>query len=396
MHGHESASSASAAWAGATPRTSRTRVPGAELVAACSPIGEELDWARDASSASRGVYARLRATARAATDVDAVFLVTPNDAASAQQIIDGAARRQARVLRKAAVARCSTNAARVEAEAAKHPRSQGDDRLRAPLRRELPGRARRASRRARSAARSWCARRRCDKNDPSRLLRAFAPTSRRHLRRHERARHRRRALAAGRAEAEARVRDRHGRRARRPARSAATSTTAWRICEFADGAHGAASTRRARWRTATRRTTEIIGTDGRLTVGRECRARTTSRSPTRTASARECTPTFYERFADAFLREAHPFRRLRARRPCAGADAARRHRGDAHRHRAAHVAARAARGRAVRRHAQLPRRRSHDRIAPQMRCCAGARALTALALSSAQSPRALTASSAIA
>ena len=62
---------------------------------------------------------------------------------------------------------------RVEAEAAKHPRSQGDDRLRAPLRRELPGRARAASRRARSAGRSWCARKRCDQNDPSRLLRAL-------------------------------------------------------------------------------------------------------------------------------------------------------------------------------------------------------------------------------
>ena len=73
------------------------------------------------------------------------------------------------------------------------------------------------------------------------------------------------------------------------------------ICEFADGrmacfyasrtmAHGHETT------------TEIIGTDGRLTVGRDGRLNQVEISDAhgiRTLT----TPTFYERFADAFLRE---------------------------------------------------------------------------------------------
>ena len=73
------------------------------------------------------------------------------------------------------------------------------------------------------------------------------------------------------------------------------------ICEFADGrmacfyasrtmAHGHETT------------TEIIGTDGRLTVGRDGRMNQVEIADAhgiRTLT----TPTFYERFADAFLRE---------------------------------------------------------------------------------------------
>jgi myo-inositol 2-dehydrogenase/D-chiro-inositol 1-dehydrogenase len=77
------------------------------------------------------------------------------------------------------------------------------------------------------------------------------------------------------------------------------------ICEFADGrmacfyasrtmAHGHETL------------TEIIGTAGRLTVGRDARA-----SQVEIADAHgvrtEVTPTFYERFADAFLREEMHF-----------------------------------------------------------------------------------------
>jgi len=52
------------------------RVPGAELVAACSPIGEELEWARDTLGVQMLYkdYAELLAR----KDVDAVFIVTPN------------------------------------------------------------------------------------------------------------------------------------------------------------------------------------------------------------------------------------------------------------------------------------------------------------------------------
>src|SRR6187455_2472869 len=60
------------------------RVRGAELVAACSPLGDELDWARE----SLGVrhlhkdYADLLAD----KDVDAVFLITPSSLHPAQII----------------------------------------------------------------------------------------------------------------------------------------------------------------------------------------------------------------------------------------------------------------------------------------------------------------------
>ena len=51
------------------------RVPGAELVAACSPLTEELDWARDALGV-RGLYKEY-AELLAHPGLDAVFLVTP-------------------------------------------------------------------------------------------------------------------------------------------------------------------------------------------------------------------------------------------------------------------------------------------------------------------------------
>jgi myo-inositol 2-dehydrogenase/D-chiro-inositol 1-dehydrogenase len=77
------------------------------------------------------------------------------------------------------------------------------------------------------------------------------------------------------------------------------------ICEFADGrmacfyasrtmAHGHETT------------TEIVGTDGRLTVGRDGRLNQVEIADAhgiRTLT----TPTFYERFADAFLREEMHF-----------------------------------------------------------------------------------------
>ncbi len=190
-----------------------TRVPGAQLVAACSPIGEELDWARD----TLGVPGLYKDYARAAAqpNIDAVFLVTPNTLHPAQ-IIAALQGRQARVLREAAVA----GARRVpggRGRSGEASRAQGDDRLRAPLRRELPGRAEAASPRAPSAGRSWCARRPATRTirPASSCVRADV---RRHLRRHERARHRPRALAAGLAQGAARVLGRHRRRARGPAR----------------------------------------------------------------------------------------------------------------------------------------------------------------------------------
>ena len=94
---------------------------------------------RATRSASRGAVQGLRATCWRDKDVDAVFLVTPNTLHPAQ-IIDGAAAPASTCSARSRCRWCSTNACGRgggrEASA-----SQGDDRLRAPLRRELPGRA---------------------------------------------------------------------------------------------------------------------------------------------------------------------------------------------------------------------------------------------------------------
>ena len=77
------------------------------------------------------------------------------------------------------------------------------------------------------------------------------------------------------------------------------------MCEFADGRMAcfyASRTMAHGHETAT----EIIGTDGRLTVGRDGRLNQVEIADAhgiRTLT----TPTFYERFADAFLREEMHF-----------------------------------------------------------------------------------------
>jgi myo-inositol 2-dehydrogenase/D-chiro-inositol 1-dehydrogenase len=52
--------------------------------------------------------------------------------------------------------------------------------------------------------------------------------------------------------------------------------------------------------------TEIIGTAGRLTVGQNPRLNRVEIADAH-GVRNECTPTFYERFADAFLQEAQSF-----------------------------------------------------------------------------------------
>jgi myo-inositol 2-dehydrogenase/D-chiro-inositol 1-dehydrogenase len=61
------------------------RVPGAELVAACSPLEEERAWAREALPSPR-LYDDC-AQLLDDKDVDAVWLVTPSSL-HAQQIVD--------------------------------------------------------------------------------------------------------------------------------------------------------------------------------------------------------------------------------------------------------------------------------------------------------------------
>jgi len=94
-----------------------TRVPGASLVAACSPIGEELEWARNTLGVDR-VY-KDYAEMLAQKDVDAVFIVTPNTLHPAQ-IID-ALRAGKHVFCEKPLSMVLDECLAVEAEAAKHP-----------------------------------------------------------------------------------------------------------------------------------------------------------------------------------------------------------------------------------------------------------------------------------
>lgn len=271
------------------------RVRGAELVAACSPIGEELDWARE----SLGVrhlhkdYADLVAD----QDVQAVFLITPSSLHPSQII--AALRAGKHVFCEKPLSMDLGECAAVEAEAAQHPQLK-----------VMIGFVRRFDASYQDAQKSIAAgtigrpflvrSETCDQNDPSGFFVRFAPTS-------------------GGIFVDMSVHDIDLARwllgSPKALRVFATGSVAVHeglkacgdvdngvaICEFADGrtacfyasrtmAHGHETL------------TEIIGTDGRLTVGREGRVNQVQISDAhgiRTLT----TPTFYERFADAFLRE---------------------------------------------------------------------------------------------
>jgi myo-inositol 2-dehydrogenase/D-chiro-inositol 1-dehydrogenase len=94
-----------------------TRVPGAQLVAAVSPIGEELEWARDTLGV-KGLYKDYNELL-AQKDVDAVFLVTPNTVHPAQIIAGLKAGKH--VFCEKPLSMVLEECLEVEAEAAKHP-----------------------------------------------------------------------------------------------------------------------------------------------------------------------------------------------------------------------------------------------------------------------------------
>ena len=133
--GCASASPGWAGWGAGMRRTSRVACRARELVAACSPVARSCDWAERELGVARRFADYAAMLAR--PDVDAVFLVTPTTL-HAQQIVDALARRQARVLGKAAVARPRRMPAR-RGGGREASGPQGDDRLRAALRSELPG-----------------------------------------------------------------------------------------------------------------------------------------------------------------------------------------------------------------------------------------------------------------
>lgn len=96
------------------------RVPGAELVAVCSPLGEELAWARETLPAP-GLYDDY-AELLADSEVDAVWLVTPS-ALHAQQIVD-ALRAGKHVFCEKPLSLDPAECERVLAEAARFPHLQ--------------------------------------------------------------------------------------------------------------------------------------------------------------------------------------------------------------------------------------------------------------------------------
>ena len=93
------------------------KVPSSELVAACSPVTEELDWARSALGVAQcyDTYEAMLAHA----EIDAVFIVTPTTL-HAQQIVD-ALRARKHVFSEKPLSLDVAECRRVEAEAALQP-----------------------------------------------------------------------------------------------------------------------------------------------------------------------------------------------------------------------------------------------------------------------------------
>ena len=275
------------------------QVAGAELVAACSPVADEIAWARDALGVANTF--RDYATMLAHPGLDAVFLVTPTTL-HADQIIAGLAAGK-HVFSEKPLALDLADCRRVEDEAARHPKQKV---MIGFVRRfDAHYRDAQAKIRAGGIGRPFLVRSQCaDRNDPDGFFVRFAPTS-------------------GGILLDMSVHDIDGARwllaADKAVRVYATGTIAIHeglaacndvdnavaIIEFEGGsvatlyasrtfAHGHESM------------TEIVGTAGRLTVGANPRLTRVEISDAH-GVRNECTPTFYERFEDAFLRELTEF-----------------------------------------------------------------------------------------
>ncbi|MCX4165890.1 MULTISPECIES: Gfo/Idh/MocA family oxidoreductase [Paraburkholderia] len=275
------------------------RVPGATLVAACSPLDEERAWARDTLPDLRlyDDYAALLVD----STVDAVWLVTPS-ALHAQQIVDALHAGKHVFCEKPLsldVAECE----RVLAEAARYPHLQatiGFMRRFDPSYRDAFDKVRDGAIGRPFLVRSQT----CDWNDPDGFFVRFAPTS-------------------GGIFLDCTVHDIDVARwllgKPRAKRVFASGTVALHeglrefgdvdngvaICEFEDGrlavfyasrtmAHGNDSG------------SEVIGTAGALSIGRNPRLNRVEILDAH-GVRNECTPTFFERFEDAFLAEAQAF-----------------------------------------------------------------------------------------
>lgn len=275
------------------------RVPGAALVAACSPVEAERAWAREALPAPR-LYERYE-DLLADADIDAVWLVTPSSL-HAQQIVD-ALRAGKHVFCEKPLSLDLAECERVLAEAARYPHLQAtigfmrrfDPSYRNAFEQIEAGRIGRPF-----LVRSQTT----DKNDTEGFFVRFAGTSggifldctvhdidvARWLLGKPRAK---RVFAAGAIALHEGLRE------------SGDVDNAVAICEFEDGklAMFYASRTQAHGNDTH---SEVIGTAGALAIGHNPRA---NRVEIYDASGirNECTPDFFERFEEAFLFEARAF-----------------------------------------------------------------------------------------
>jgi myo-inositol 2-dehydrogenase/D-chiro-inositol 1-dehydrogenase len=275
------------------------RVPGAELVAACSPSTVARDWAKQALGVP-DVYADY-ATLLRHPGLDAVFLATPA-AVHAAQIV-AALRAGKHAFCEKPLSLDLAPCREVEREAAQHPRQK-----------VMIGYVRRfdasyqdaqAKIAAGAIGRPFIVRSEtCDRNDATGFFVRFAPTS-------------------GGIFVDMSVHDIDLARwllgSPRPLRVFATGAIAVHeglracgdvdnglaVCEFEGGRMATVYASRTMAH-GHETVTEIVGTRGRLTVGRAGRLNHVEIADEHGVRT-ETTPTFYERFADAFLREASHF-----------------------------------------------------------------------------------------
>jgi myo-inositol 2-dehydrogenase/D-chiro-inositol 1-dehydrogenase len=275
------------------------RIPRAELLAACSPVAEELAWAKKTLGVQRvhGRYEDLLAE----RDVQAVFIVTPT-ALHPGQIV-AALHAGKHVFCEKPLSLELADCHRVQAEAAKRPDLKvmiGYGRRFDPSNRDAYDKIQ-----AGLIGRPFLVRsQNLDLNDPSGFFVRFAPTS-------------------GGIFLDCTVHDIDLARwflgDPKPARVFAAGVVAVHegLSEFGDVDNGVATCEFTEGKMAcfyASRTmahghetlTEIFGTGGRITVGQNPRLNRVDISDAH-GVRNECTPTFYERFEEAFLRETIHF-----------------------------------------------------------------------------------------
>ncbi|HTP47252.1 MAG TPA: Gfo/Idh/MocA family oxidoreductase [Casimicrobiaceae bacterium] len=275
------------------------RIPRAELAAACSPVDEELAWAKDALGVQRlhRGYAELLAD----REIDAVFIVTPTSF-HADHII-AALQAGKHVFCEKPLSLELADCQRVEAEAAKHPKLKvmiGYGRRFDPSNRDAWDKIQ-----AGLIGKPFLVRsQNLDLNDPSGFFVRFAPTS-------------------GGIFLDCTVHDIDLARwflgNPKPQRVFAAGVVAVHegLREFGDVDNGVATCEFEGGKLACfyasrtmahghETSTEIFGTKGRLAVGQNPRLNRVDISDAH-GVRNECTPTFYERFEEAFLIETTHF-----------------------------------------------------------------------------------------